>query len=99
MAFKCNPAFNAFGYKFFDIIFHILEITVAAALCHCAQRTHAPVLFKSPAFINDCFARAFFRACKNISHHYATGAGSKGLYHIACIPDTAIADDAHIFIF
>src|ERR1700743_567844 len=69
IALEGNPPFNAFRHQLLDIVFHILEITVAAALCHGADGTHPAVLFELPAFIDDGLAGAFFHTREYAAHH------------------------------
>ena len=97
--FVCNTTFNTFRNKFLYVIFHILEIAIAAAGAHGAKRTHAAILFEFSSFINNGFAGTFFSARKYASHHYTVSASRKRFYHIAGIADSAICDKRNVFLF
>lgn len=89
-SFVRYTAFDAFGDELLGIF---LEVTVLTATFHSGQGAHAAVFFVAAALIDDRFARAFFRAGKEIAHHDDVAAGSDGFGHITGILDAAVGDD------
>src|SRR3569623_1546207 len=91
-AFVRHTAFDTLGHQLFHIQLAFLEIAVAGAALHGAQRAHAAIRFVRAALIQLHFARRFLSAGEHAAHHHAIGAGDDGLGEIARIAHAAVRD-------
>src|SRR3569833_1580547 len=91
-AFVRHTAFDTLGHQLFHFLLAFLEIAVAGAALHGAQRAHAAIRFVRAALIQLHFARRFLGAGKHAAHHHAIGAGDDGLCEIARIAHAAVRD-------
>src|SRR5262245_19844780 len=57
----------------------VLEVAVAAAAAHGADRPHAAVLLEAAALIEDQLARALVGAGEEVANHHGAGADGDGL--------------------
>src|SRR5262245_17986856 len=89
-----HAAFDALGHQL-RARFAGLEVAVAAALIHGADRAHAAVLLVGAAFPQDRFARALFGTGEQAADHDAVGAGGDRLGDVARVADAAVGNDRH----
>src|SRR6185295_6410628 len=74
----------------------VLEVAVAAAAAHRADRSHAAVLFEAPPLIQDDLARALVGAGEQIPDHRRAGADRDRLGDVARVADAAVGDDRDV---
>src|SRR5262249_44840411 len=90
-AFVRDTAFDAFGHELVAAVAggggwnleFVLEVAIAAAAPHGANRAHAAVLLERAALIQDDFTRALVGAGEQAAHHHGAGADGDGLRDVA----------------
>ena len=99
-----NAAFDAFRYQFLaDVrrpleIEVVLEVAVAAAAAHRADRAHAAVFLEAAALVEDQFAGALVGAGEQIADHRRAAANGQGLGDVARESDAAVGNDRHVVL-
>src|SRR6185312_14663265 len=73
-----------------------LEVAVAAAGAHGADRPHAPVHLVAAPLVQDDLARRLVGAGEQAADHDAVGAGRQRLGHVARVLDAAVGDDGDV---
>src|SRR5690606_38900863 len=71
----------------------VLEVPVAAAAAHRANRAHAAILLERPALVEDDLARALVGAGKEAADHHRAAADGNRLGDVARVADAAVGDD------
>src|SRR6476620_9464089 len=67
----------------------VLEVAVAAAAAHRADRAHPAILLEAAALVDDHLARALVGAGEEVADHGAAGADGDGFRDVAGEPDAA----------
>ncbi len=96
-----DAAFDAFRHELFRTVSafeieFVLEVPIAAAAAHGAERSHAAVFLEAAALEQDHLARALVRAGKQAADHRRAGADGQGFGDVAGVADAAVGDDRNI---
>src|SRR5690606_17014429 len=73
----------------------VLEVAVAAAAAHRAERSHAAVFLEAAPLIQDDFARALVGPGEEAADHDGAGPDGQCLRDVARIADASVGDDRH----
>lgn len=79
----------------FDIVFHILEITVFGAMLHSLKRAHTSIGFIFSSFKNYSVTGGLVDAGKQGTSHDRRSTGSDGFHYIAGITYPTIGNDRY----
>ena len=74
----------------------LLEVAVARAVLHRADRAHAAVALERAALVQDQLARALVGAREERADHHRRGAGGDRLGDVARELDAAVGDDRRV---
>ena len=74
----------------------VLEVAVAAAAAHRADRAHAAVLLEAAALVEDHLARALVGAGEQVADHRRARADGDRLGDVAGEADAAVGDDRDV---
>src|SRR5690554_2086601 len=90
-----HAALDALGHELgrLDVV---LEVAVARALGHRAERAHAAVELVGAALVEDGLARRLVGAREQRADHHARGAGGERLHGVARELDPAVRDHRHV---
>ena len=94
-----DPSFDAFRHQLlagFGVgieVEFVLEVAIAAAAAHRAERAHAAILLEAAALIQDQFARALVGAGEQAADHHRAGADRHRFGQVAGVADPAVGDD------
>src|SRR3990170_2428772 len=100
-AFVRHAALDAFRHELVGAagrvqIEFVLEIPIAAATAHGADRPHAAVLLETAALIQNQLARALVGPGEEIADHHRARADRDCLRHTARKADAAVGDDRYV---
>jgi hypothetical protein len=83
---------DALGHELVGVHLRVLEIAVARALLHRAERAHAAVGLVRAALEELDLAGRLLAAGEEAAQHHARGAGRDRLRHVARVADAAVGD-------
>src|SRR5262245_51124389 len=97
-AFVRDTAFDTFWYQLVRCtaaleIELVLEVAIAAAASHRADRAHAAILLVAAALEQDQLTRAFVGAGEEIPGHHAARAARERFDDVTRVADAAVGDD------
>ena len=100
-AFVGDAPLDAFGHELVGAagrleIELVLEVAIAAAAAHRADRPHAAVFLEAAALIQDQLARALVGAGEQVADHRRARADGDRLGDVAREADAAIGDDRDV---
>src|SRR5690606_20450415 len=67
-AFVRHPTADTLGHQLADVVLHVLEVAVLAAVLHGLDAAHAAVGLEATAFVDDGLPGAFLHAGEHASH-------------------------------
>src|SRR6185436_1152472 len=102
-ALVLHASFDALGHELFHVrlaggtgaafeLEVVLEVAIAAAAAHRANRAHAAIFLEGAALIEDQLARALIGTGKQVARHHRARADGQRLDDVARGPDAAVRD-------
>src|SRR3569623_2911282 len=90
-----HASLAALRHELLDLDLAFLEVAVAGATLHGAERAHAAIGFVRAALIQLALAGRILRAREHAAHHHAIGARDDGLGAVTRIAHTAVGAHEH----
>src|SRR5690348_14658770 len=91
-----DAALDALGNQLVRVVLGVLEVAVARALLHRAQRSHAAIRLVRTALEELDLAGRLLAAGEEAAQHHARGAGGDRLRDVARVADAAVGDARHV---